>query len=136
MPRQDDVGLALTYYRSCWAQPIREAIKKVNLITGLVLPVLHQMSSREESNKRLDYFLGTSIGIRGQASSLANHVLFCIAWQHNGSTYSSTTQQQCHIHNNDMIQKVHAIPASARFMIVGRRQQAVVRVSFQEVGIL
>ena len=49
-----------------------------------------------------------------------------------------------------MIQKVHAIPASARFMIVGRRQQAVVRVaskckwspgkpsggSFQEVGIL
>ena len=29
--------------------------------------------------QRLDYFLGTSIGIRGQASSLANHVLFCIA---------------------------------------------------------
>ena len=33
---------------------------------------------------------------------------FCIAWQHNGSTYSSTTRQQWHIHNNDMIQKVHA----------------------------
>ena len=33
---------------------------------------------------------------------------FCIAWQHNGSTYSPTTRQQWHIHNNDMIQKVHA----------------------------
>ena len=90
MPRQDDVGLALTYYQSCWAQPIREAIKKVNLITGLVLPVLHQMSSREESNKRLDYFLGTSIGILGQASSLANHVLFALL----GSTMVQHTAQQ------------------------------------------
>jgi len=37
IPRQQDVGLALTYYQSYWAQPAGEAIKmvkRVNLIVG------------------------------------------------------------------------------------------------------
>ena len=127
MPRQDDVGLALTYYQSCWAQPIREAIKKVNLDywLGSARSTPDELTRGKQQKIRL--LLGTSIGILGQASSLANHVLFALL----GSTMVQHTAQQ---HGNNgtsttMTWFRKSMPASARFMIVGRRQQAVLRVA-------